>query len=149
MTQKLEIDPKARVTFLTGAGISVASGIRPFRGPNGLWDEVAVETWATASAMARDPSGCYRAHRDFAGVVAGAKPNPGHFAIAAFARAHTQGRVVVITQNVDGLHQRAGSENVLEIHGSLFRLRCSNETCLEKMSFDDANAAPREAPACR
>lgn len=148
MFRKLNLAANARVTFLTGAGISVASGIRPFRGPGGLWDEVSIEAWATAAAIERDPRGCFRAHRQFAAVVSEAQPNPAHGAIAAFARAHTEGRVVVITQNVDGLHQRAGSEYVIEIHGSLSRLRCTDETCGHKVSFDEPNAAPAEAPAC-
>lgn len=148
MTRKLDLAPNARITFLTGAGISVASGIQAYRGPNGLWNEVDVETWATAAAIARDPAGCFRAHRGFAAHVAGAKPNAAHRAIAEFARRHTSGRVVVITQNVDGLHQQAGSENVIEIHGSLFRLRCPDESCGVKMTFDKPGDASDEAPVC-
>lgn len=148
MIRKLDLAPDARVTFLTGAGISVASGIRPFRGPNGLWDEVAVETWATAAAIARDPLGCYRAHRSFAATVAAAQPNAAHLAIAEFARVHTQGSVVVITQNVDALHQRAGSEKVIEIHGSLFRLRCPDENCGVKIEVGAPNDGPDEPPVC-
>jgi len=127
------ITSDARVTFLTGAGISVASGIRAFRGPGGLWDEVSVDAWATARAIARDPIGCYRAHRRFAALVSGAEPNEAHRAIAAFARTRPTGSVQVITQNVDGLHQRAGMANVIEIHGSLFRLRCSEQGCDERV----------------
>src|SRR6185312_10325073 len=72
----LDLAPDARVVFLTGAGVSVASGLRPYRGPGGLWNEVDVERWATASAMARDPRECWRAHREFARLVAAAAPNP-------------------------------------------------------------------------
>lgn len=148
MTRKLELDAKARITFLTGAGVSVASGIRPFRGPGGLWNDVDIERWATGAAIARDPQGCFRQHRQFAALVAQAQPNAAHRAIAEFARVHAQGRVVVITQNVDGLHQRAGSENVIEIHGSLFRLRCPDETCGARIPFDDPGDAPDSAPVC-
>lgn len=146
--RKLDISPEARVTFLTGAGVSVASGIRPYRGVGGLWNEVDVESWATAAAMARDPRACFQAHRKFAAIVADAKPNPAHIAMAAFARAHTQGRVVILTQNVDRLHQRAGSENVVEIHGSLFRLRCSDNHCEAKLPFEDPHASTEEPPVC-
>ncbi len=148
MIEKLDLEPNARLTILTGAGISVASGIRPFRGPGGLWNEVDIEAWATAAAIARNPRGCYEAHRGFAEVVAHARPNAAHHAIAEFARRHTRGRVMVITQNVDGLHQRAGSQNVIEIHGSLFRLRCPDETCGAKVSFDPPNITPDEPPSC-
>lgn len=146
--RKLDISPQTRVTFLTGAGVSVASGIRPYRGPGGLWNEVDVESWATAAAMERDPRACFQAHRKFAMVVADANPNAAHLAIAAFARAHTQARVVVLTQNVDGLHQRAGNENVVEIHGSLFRLRCPDDTCGTKLSFGQPRVSPDEPPVC-
>lgn len=148
VTRKIDIAPTARVTFLTGAGVSVASGIRPYRGPGGLWNEVDVEAWATAAAMARDPRACFRAHRQFASIVAQAQPNAAHRALAAFARKHTGGRVVVITQNVDGLHQKAGNEHVIEIHGSLFRLRCMDETCGAKVSLNEPNAASDEPPVC-
>jgi NAD-dependent deacetylase len=146
--RKLDFSPTARVTFLTGAGVSVASGIRPFRGPGGLWNEVDVESWATSAAIARDPQGCFQEHHKFAVAVAAAKPNAAHLAIAAFAREHTQGRVAVITQNVDRLHQRAGSENVVEIHGSLFRLRCTDDACAAKLSFDQPTTASDEPPVC-
>jgi len=146
--RKLDISPNARVTFLTGAGVSVASGIRPYRGPGGLWNEVDVESWATAAAMARDPLACFRAHRKFAMVVAEAKPNAAHLAMAAFARGHTQGRVVILTQNVDRLHQRAGNENVVEIHGSLFRLRCPDVDCGAKLPFEEPQVSPEQPPVC-
>lgn len=148
VTRKFDIAPDARVTFLTGAGVSVASGIRPYRGPGGLWNEVDVESWATAAAMERDARACFEAHRKFARIVAQAKPNAAHLAMAAFARTHTRGRVVVITQNVDGLHGRAGSENIVEIHGSLFRLRCPDENCGTRVSFDNPEAASDEPPVC-
>lgn len=148
MIRKLDIAPDARVTFLTGAGVSVASGIRPYRGPGGLWNEVDIESWATAAAIQRDPQGCFRAHRQFATLVAAAQPNAAHHAIAAFAQAHHQGSVVVITQNVDGLHQRAGSENVIEIHGSLFRLRCMDTACDGRVSCDEPQRLSEETPIC-
>lgn len=107
-----------------------------------------VEAWATAEAMKRDPRACFRAHRQFATIVGDAKPNAAHLALAAFARMLMGGRVVVITQNVDGLHQRAGSEHVIEIHGSLFRLRCMDESCGAKVSFDEPNTASDEPPVC-
>jgi NAD-dependent SIR2 family protein deacetylase len=148
MIQKLDIPPTARVTFLTGAGVSVASGIHPFRGPGGLWNEVDVMMWATAAAMERDPAGCFQAHRKFAQIVAEAAPNAAHLAIAQFARTHSEGKVVIITQNVDGLHQRAGSENVIEIHGSLFRLRCPDATCGHHIDLTGTKERPELAPPC-
>jgi len=144
----LELGPDARITFLTGAGISVASGIRPFRGPGGLWSEIDVESWATARAIARDPAGCYREHRRFAALVGAAQPNAAHLAIAAFERSRPPGSVVVITQNVDNLHQRAGASNVIEIHGSLSRLRCPDEACGARTQAHDPSSGPDEPPVC-
>lgn len=147
MLEKLDIPSTARVTFLTGAGVSVASGIQPFRGPGGLWNEIDVMMWATAAAMERDPAGCFQKHRAFAHIVGEAQPNAAHIAMAQFARTHA-GKVVIITQNVDGLHQRAGSENVIEIHGSLFRLRCPETTCGYRIDLTASNDRPDVAPVC-
>ncbi|MBK7397480.1 MAG: NAD-dependent deacylase [Myxococcales bacterium] len=135
------LGPRACVVFLTGAGISVASGIRPFRGPGGLWEEVDPSEWANAAAMERDPGRCWRAHHEMASIVGAAAPNAAHRAIAELA-----GRVasvVVITQNIDGLHTRAGAKGVLEIHGSLSHLRCT--ACAHRAP---AEGAPAEIPSC-
>jgi len=144
----LVLSPDARITFLTGAGISVASGLRPYRGPGGLWNEVDVTAWATAEAVAKDPRRCFREHQRFAALAAAAQPNATHHAIAAFARARPEGHVVVLTQNVDGLHQRAGAPHVVEIHGSLFRLRCPDEACAARITAPDPSVGPDEPPPC-
>ena len=146
--KSLDLAPDARVVFLTGAGVSVASGLRPYRGPGGLWNEVDVERWVTASAMARDPAGCWRAHREFARHVAAAAPNPAHTCLAAFAGTRPAGSVIVITQNVDSLHQRAGSQDVIEIHGSLGRIRCADERCAARAFAPEAATAGDEPPPC-
>jgi NAD-dependent deacetylase len=148
--QSLRIPAGVAVTFLTGAGVSVASGIRPYRGPGGLWNEIDVEATATAAAMEREPGGCWRAHREMARGVFGAPPNAAHRAIAAFERARGGG-VAVITQNVDSLHHRAGSQSVVEIHGSLARLRCTREPCRAvsgPIPAPDPFAAPDAPPPC-
>lgn len=144
----LELAPDARVTFLTGAGVSVASGIRPYRGPGGLWNEVEVDRWVTAAALARDPEGCWQVHRSFARLVAAAAPNPAHLSIAAFAKRRPPGSVVVITQNVDSLHQRAGAPEVIEIHGSLGRIRCTRELCGARAPAPEAATAQDAPPPC-
>ncbi|MGZ3416885.1 MAG: SIR2 family NAD-dependent protein deacylase [Polyangiales bacterium] len=139
----MSLPESARVTFLTGAGISVASGIRPFRGPGGIWNEIDPDEWATAAAMQRDPTRCWRAHRELAKIVETAQPNAAHRAIAEL-----EGKVAsvtVITQNVDGLHARAGSSKVIEIHGGLSSLRCTDDACSERV---DAMAAGEEPPRC-
>jgi NAD-dependent deacetylase len=138
-----------RVTFLTGAGISVASGLQPFRGPGGLWTSVDPDTWASRAAIERDPEHCYREHLARARLVQDATPNAAHRAIAALEARLGADRVTVLTQNVDSLHQRAGSKRVIEIHGSLARLRCIDERCEGASALaPDPRSAPPSAPRC-
>ena len=103
------------VCALTGAGISAESGIPTFRGPGGLWRDFRPEDLATADAFTRDPKLVWEWYDWRRQLIAQAKPNAGHIAIA---------RLPVITQNVDGLHQRAGTREVLEVHGSIWKVRC-------------------------
>ncbi|RFA98113.1 NAD-dependent protein deacetylase [Pyrobaculum aerophilum] len=106
----------------TGAGISAESGIPTFRGPGGLWERHKPEELATPEAFARDPALVWRWYKWRQEVIYNARPNPGHYAIAELeAMGMVRG---VITQNVDGLHQRAGSRLVVELHGSIWRARC-------------------------
>lgn len=110
------------VAVLTGAGISAESGIPTFRGAGGLWRNFRAEDLATAGAFARDPElvwEWYESRRDF---IAAAQPNPGHQALVELEKRVP--KFTLITQNVDGLHERAGSRNVLRLHGSIWRVRC-------------------------
>jgi len=112
------------VVFLTGSGISAESGVPTFRDAlTGLWARNRPEELATPEAFRRDPDhvwGWYQARRR--GVMA-VDPNPGHHALRELES--ILGKTTLVTQNVDGLHQRAGSRDVLEFHGSLLRDRCS------------------------
>ncbi|HKO04241.1 MAG TPA: NAD-dependent deacylase [Candidatus Acidoferrales bacterium] len=110
------------IAVLTGAGISAESGIPTFRGPGGLWNNHRPEDLATPQAFARDPKLSWEWYDWRRQRVAAAQPNPGH---RALARLESSGRdFALITQNVDGLHRAAGSRNVIELHGSIWRLRC-------------------------
>jgi NAD-dependent deacetylase len=112
-----------RIAILTGAGISAESGLATFRDSGGLWEDHRVEDVATPEAFVRDPEFVWRFYNARRKAGAEAAPNPGHLALAQFER---QGKkVVILTQNVDGLHQRAGSSKVVELHGSLWRARCT------------------------
>lgn len=110
------------VAVLTGAGISAESGIPTFRGPGGLWRKFKPEDLATPAAFARDPKLVWEWYDWRRGLIAAAQPNPAHHALAALEQAKTQ--FTLITQNVDGLHTRAGSHNVIEVHGSIWTVRC-------------------------
>lgn len=112
--------PKKVVVF-TGAGVSADSGIPTFRGASGLWRNFRSEDLATPEAFDRNPSMVWEWYEWRRGLIREAQPNAAHLAIARMDKA------VVVTQNVDGLHRRAGSETVIELHGNLFRTRCTRE----------------------
>lgn len=111
-----------RVVALTGAGISAESGIPTFRGAGGLWKGRDPMSMATPQAFARDPEEVWEWYDWRRGLVLGCEPNPGHQALAELADLVPD--FLLVTQNVDGLHQRAGSSQVVELHGNLFRLGC-------------------------
>lgn len=115
--------PDTRVAVLTGAGISAGSGIPTFRGAaDALWARYRPEDLATPGAFTRDPELVWRWYDWRRGLIASARPNAAHRALAAL-QAKTD--LVLVTQNVDGLHQRAGSRDVVEFHGSIWTLRCT------------------------
>jgi NAD-dependent deacetylase len=126
------------ICVLTGAGVSAESGIPTFRGAGGLWRSFRPEELATPEAFARDPKLVWEWYDWRRKLIAAAEPNPAHKAIAARA-------LTVVTQNVDGLHQRAGSTNVLEIHGSIWKVRCLD--CGAERS-DNRATLPRIPPLC-
>ena len=110
------------IAVLTGAGVSAESGVPTFRDANGVWRKHRAEQLATPGAFARDPKLVWEWYDWRRSVLAQAKPNPGHYALAA---AETRARkFTLITQNVDGLHELAGNRNVLRLHGSIWMLRC-------------------------
>ena len=141
-----------RVAVLTGAGISAESGVPTFRDPGGLWQRFRPEELANVEAFLRNPAlvqGWY-AHRR--AVVEDVAPNPGHEALAALERlvAERGGDFLLATQNVDGLHRRAGSEHVIELHGSLARtycIDCGREASEAKLAALSGGEASR-CPAC-
>jgi NAD-dependent deacetylase len=113
-----------RTAVLTGAGVSTESGLPDFRSSAGLWSAVDPMRVASASAFARDPDAFYEFYRERLSRLSGAKPNAAHRAIAQL---ETLGLVhLVVTQNVDRLHQEAGSRAVVEVHGNLSEARCQS-----------------------
>lgn len=111
----------SRVAVFTGAGISADSGVPTFRGPGGLWREFKPEELATPEAFHRDPKLVWEWYEWRRGLIRDAKPNAAHEAVARLADA------AVVTQNVDNLHAIAGSRDVIELHGNIFRVRCTRE----------------------
>jgi NAD-dependent deacetylase len=134
-----------RVVFLTGSGVSAESGVPTFRDElTGLWARYRPEELATPDAFRRDPALVWAWYRERRRHVAIAQPNGAHYAIARL-QARIPG-AVLITQNVDGLHQRAGSREVIEFHGNLFRNRCrdcGHETRHPDPELESPPACPR------
>lgn len=113
-----------RVCVLTGAGVSAESGVPTFRASDGLWEGHRIEDVATPSGWAKDPELVWAFYNARRANVKTVRPNPGHVALARMEERWGD-RFTLVTQNVDGLHRAAGSRNVLEIHGSLHRTRCT------------------------
>jgi NAD-dependent protein deacetylase/lipoamidase len=110
------------VAVLTGAGVSAESGVPTFRGNNGLWKRHRPEELATPGAFERDPKSVWEWYDWRRARIAETRPNAGHYALATLEERVP--RFTLITQNVDGLHELAGSRNVLCVHGSIWTVRC-------------------------
>jgi NAD-dependent deacetylase len=115
-----------RIAVLTGAGVSAESGIPTFRSNGGFWQNRRFEDLATPEGFARDPKFVWQWYEERRRGIAAARPNAGHAALAALERRVTlmQGEFTLITQNVDGLHDAAGSKNVIKLHGDIWVVRC-------------------------
>lgn len=135
-----------RVVVLTGAGISRASGLPSYRGEDGSWNDPQAFRAAQADTVATDPAAVWRLWGGLARTASGVEPNPAHLALADAddsLRARS-GRLLVVTQNVDGLHQRAGQRDVIELHGTAHRQRCREEGCATVADYDgDGSSVPR------
>ena len=116
------ISDARRVTTLTGAGVSSASGVPTFRGAGGLWREFRAEDLATPDAFARDPALVWEWYDWRRGLIAACRPNRAHEVLAAWSR--ERAGFSVVTQNVDGLHERAGTAHLTRLHGSIWTLQC-------------------------
>ncbi|XP_013190362.1 NAD-dependent protein deacylase sirtuin-5, mitochondrial [Amyelois transitella] len=148
-----------KVVFLSGAGISAESGIPTFRGAGGLWRKYQASALATPGAFRSSPSLVWEFYHYRREVAAKAQPNAGHIAIANYESKYgTEKEITVITQNVDGLHARAGTKNLIELHGNLYKTRCTkckevlinltNPICaaLENRGAPDANVVGSDIP---
>ena len=139
--------PESRITVVTGAGVSAASGIPTFRGPGGLWRTYRPEQLATPEAFRRDPSIVWEWYDWRRQQVAACHPNAAHHVLAAWSQQFDG--FTVITQNVDGLHERAGTRDVIRFHGSIWELRCW-KGCAEapRRWRDETTPFPRLPPPC-
>jgi len=141
---RLRIDGDTRLLVLTGAGVSAESGVPTFRDANGLWESHPIEKVATPEGFRDDPRLVWRFYSERRRAARAVRPNPGHATLAA-AEARMGDRFLLVTQNVDGLHRRAGSVRLIEIHGSLFETRCHR---CRREPFPDEREYLGDPPAC-
>jgi len=135
-----------RIAVLTGAGISAESGVPTFRGKDGLWKQYRAEELATPEAFSRHPEVVWEWYNWRRGLIAPVEPNPGHVTLAKWEKIFPQ--FALITQNIDGLHIKAGSTNILELHGNIWKMRCiKEETVTENNDFPLKDIPPR-CPSC-
>jgi NAD-dependent deacetylase len=120
-----------KIVFFTGAGMSAESGVPTYRGRGGVWHQYNWEEYACQRAFDFDPEKVLKFHELRRKAVLECKPHAGHIVISQLEKQHPE--VYVVTQNIDGMHQRAGSQKVIELHGSLWRVRCSEHGIMEDM----------------
>jgi len=135
-----------RVAILTGAGISAESGIPTFRGEEGLWKKYRPEELATPAAFSQDPKLVWEWYDWRRGIIGQKEPNPGHKVIARWEE--TFPTFSLITQNIDGLHQKAGSKNIWELHGNIWKLRCTEEGTVTENYETPLKEIPPLCPNC-
>nr|WP_223115800.1 NAD-dependent deacylase [Paracoccus amoyensis] len=128
---------------MTGAGISAESGIATFRASDGLWEQHRIEDVAMPEGFARDPALVHRFYNARRAAAAAAEPNPAHRALADLARTHD---LTLVTQNVDDLHERGGSPEVIHMHGSLARALCAS--CGERWDAPAVMSPEDPCPFC-
>jgi NAD-dependent deacetylase len=134
------------VVALTGSGVSAESGVPTFReAQSGLWERYDPQELATPEAFDRDPRLVWEWYEWRRKLVSEAEPNPGHLALAELERRTPN--FTLITQNVDGLHERAGSRAVIELHGNILRSKCSREGVMAEPEDHDEDMPPR-CPRC-
>lgn len=141
------ISESDRVFVLTGAGISAESGLRTFRDSNGLWAGYAVETVATPEGWEANPELVWQFYSQRRREAQSSQPNAAHYALAELEK-QIGNRFFLCTQNVDNLHERAGSQNLVHMHGELFKSRC--EANCGALIIEDSHSynSTREIPMC-
>lgn len=135
-----------RVVVLTGAGISAESGIPTFRGEDGLWKKYRAEELATPTSFNQNPNLVWEWYDWRRGIIGQKAPNSGHKVLAQWE--NTFPSFSLITQNIDGLHQKAGSKNILELHGNIWKMRCTKEGTITENHETPLKECPPVCSAC-
>ncbi|WP_024589066.1 Sir2 family NAD+-dependent deacetylase [Aliihoeflea sp. 2WW] len=135
----------SRIVILTGAGISAESGVDTFRAKDGIWSKVDYRDVATPQGFARDPDRVHAFYNSRRRGLASVEPNAAHAALARLERAFA-GTVLLVTQNIDDLHERAGSSRLIHMHGELVRALCAN--CGQRHEWSDDMDTDHPCPTC-
>ncbi|MDY0297939.1 MAG: NAD-dependent deacylase [Acidobacteriota bacterium] len=133
------------IVVFTGAGMSAESGVPTYRGSGGIWDRYRWQDYACQDAFEKNPQAVLDFHEKRRKAVLECVPHSGHHALCRLENSHAD--VTIITQNIDGMHQRAGNRNVLELHGSLWRTRCPLHGVIQDL--EQAEYTHRRCPQCR
>lgn len=141
---RLRLDADTHLLVLTGAGVSAESGVPTFRSGGGLWESYPVEQVATPEGFRADPLLVWRFYSARRAQLRACAPNPGHFALAELEQRLGE-RFLLVTQNVDALHRRAGSRRLIELHGCLLETRCAS---CDRPPFDDERLYEEALPDC-
>jgi NAD-dependent deacetylase len=144
----VDVSRYSGIVILTGAGISAASGIRTYRGPGGLWNDETLVRLSDGNTFKTAPLDVWRFWSGARRLSMEASPNAAHLALAGLERRLRPGQgLTIVTQNIDGLHGRAGSSRVVEFHGSVLRTRCSSPFC-DLPPFEDRSLYEVSVPSC-
>jgi len=145
---KIDISLYKKIVILTGAGVSAASGIRTYRGKDGVWNEYDVEEYGHVDRLTDKPEKIWQLFGPLRTQLLTAQPNNTHKLLAKIEKLLLPlQQFTLITQNVDGLHQRSGSTNVIELHGTIEQTCCSNQNC-DLSPFADTNPHTDVVPHC-
>ncbi len=135
-----------KIAVLTGAGVSAESGVPTFRGRGGLWKKYRAEELATPEAFERDPILVWKFYDYRRQLISKVNPNKSHEILAKWETLFE--KITIVTQNIDGLHQRAGSKNVIELHGNIWEARCIKENKVFRYKENPISEFPPKCPDC-
>jgi NAD-dependent deacetylase len=141
----MKIPSTSSIVVLTGAGISAESGLSTFRGADGLWENHRIEDVATPEGFARDPDLVHRFYNQRRAQLGSVRPNAAHLALAELEQGWP-GDFLLVTQNVDNLHERAGSRKLIHMHGELGKVRCGG--CGQVFAWEGETGRETPCPSC-
>lgn len=145
---KIDFSQYKQIVVLTGAGVSTASGLHTYRGKDGIWEEYDVEEYGHVNRLNDHPDRIWKLFGPLRDELKTAQPNAAHYALAELEKnLKPEQEFTLITQNIDNLHQQAGSRNIIELHGTVLITKCSDPNCTLK-PYPDDNSHQNEVPIC-